>query len=118
MEGLKDFGEGFLTLINVDEEALRNMYTMVAAACDMFNTAHPSLPEEMYKNPTEYVKELNDKAKDFCEQLLNQTQLFYDYYELAHRIGGVITYQSVHVEMLRNELNELKEKLSRYENND
>ena len=118
MEGLKDFGEGFLTLINVDEEALRNMYTMVAAACDMFNTAHPSLPEEMHKNPTEYVKELNDKAKDFCEQLLNQTQLFYNYYELAQRIGGVITYQSVHVEMLRNELNELKEKLSRYENND
>ena len=118
MEGLKDFGEGFLTLINVDEEALRNMYTIVAAACDMFNTAHPSLPEEMYKNPTEYVKELNVKAKDFCEQLLNQTQLFYDYYELAQRIGGVITYQSVHVEMLRNELNELKEKLSRYENND
>ena len=115
MAGFKDFGGGFLMLINVDEEAMRNMYTMVAAACDMFNTAHPSLPEEMYKNPTEYVKELNDKAK---EQLINQTQLFYDYYELAHRIGGVITYQSVHVEMLRNEVNELKEKLSRYENND
>ena len=118
MEGVKDFGEGFLTLINVDEEALRNMYTMVAAACDMFNTTHPSLPEEMYKNPTEYVKELNVKAKDFCEQLLNQTKLFYNYYELAHRINGVIIYQSVRVEMLRNEVKELKEKLSRYENND
>lgn len=118
MAGLEDFGDVFLKLINVDEEALRNMYTMVAAACDMFNTAHPSLPEEMNKNPTEYVKELNVKAKDFCEQLLNQTQLFYNYYELAHRIGGVITFQYVHIEMLRNELNELKEKLSRYENND
>lgn len=118
MEGLKDFGEVFLMLINVDEEALRNMYTMMAAACDMFNTAHPSLPEEMYKNPTEYVKELNVKAKDFCGRLLDETRLFYDYYELAQRIGGVITYQSVHVEMLKNELNELKEKLSRYENND
>ena len=118
MEGLKDFGEVSLMLINGDEEALKNMYTMVAASFDMFNTAHPSLPEEMYKNPTEYVKELNVKAKDFCERLLNQTQLFYNYYELAHRIGGVITYQSVHVEMLRNEVNELKEKLSRYENND
>ena len=111
-------GTGIIQLVYADENVLKNGYPFMWANIKMFDKAHPSLPEEMYDNPQGYVEELNKVAEDFGNLLLNQTQLYSRYYELMSRIAGVLTYQTVVVEMMKNEINKLKEKLSRYENND
>ena len=118
MAGVKDIGTGILNLMPYNKSTFHEMYPLTAACCDMFETAHPCMPEEMYKDPEQYIKTLNEKASDFCKDLLNQTQLFHRYFELASYIGGVLSYKEVHIDILRNQLKETKEKLSRYEDND
>lgn len=105
-------------LMPLDKSKLHEMYPQVAACCDMFEAAHSCLPQEMYNDPQEYTKTLNEKAGDFCKHLLNKTQLFNRYYELVSYIGGFIVYQEVYIDLLKNRLKETEEKLSRYENND
>ena len=114
----KHLGYGSIQLIDVDEESLSQMYPLVAANSKAFKAAHPELAEEMYKNPAAYVEEYNKCAKDFGDRLLNGTQLFEKFFELQQRIGGILMYQSVHIEFLISENKELQEKLNRYENND
>ena len=118
MAGNKDIEGGIVILVPYDKSTLKQMYPMTAASCDMFEAAHPCLAEEMHKDPAQYIKTLDEKARDFCKDLLNQTQLFHRYFELASYIGGLLTYQEVHIEILKDKLKETKEKLSRYEDND
>lgn len=118
MADIKEIGTGIIQLAYADEKVLKNGYPFLRANIEKFNKAHPSLPEEMYHNPQGYVEELNKVAEDFCNCLLNQSQLYSRYYELVSRIGGVLTYQTVTIEIMKNEISKLKEKLSRYENND
>ena len=116
--GYMETGYGTLNLIAVDEELLSQMYPMVAANCKAFLAAHNDLSLEMYKDPAAYVEEYNKAVKDFSERLLNETQLFARFFELQHRVGGLITYLQVHVDILRSINKKLQEKLDRYENND
>ena len=106
----KQVGYGNIQLIDVDNESMKQMYPLVYANCQMFLATHPELAEEMYNNPAAYVEEYNKCVKVFGDKLLNETQLF--------GVGGILMYQSVHIEILNNQVKELKEKLDRYENND
>ena len=72
----------------------------------------------MFNDSAAYVEEYNKCVKDFCDRLLNETQLFARFYELQQRLSGMLTYQSVHIEILNNQVKDLQEKLDRYENND
>lgn len=113
----KQVGYGKIQLIDVDNESMKQMYPLVYANCQMFLAAHPELAEEMYNNPAAYVEEYNKCVKVFGDKLLNETQLFGRFFELQHRVGGILMYQSVHIEILNNQVKELQEKLNRYENN-
>ena len=114
----KETGYGFIEFMSVDEELLSQMYPMVAANCKAFLAAHNDLALEMYRDPAAYAEEYNKAVKDFSERLLNETQLFARFFELQHRVGGIITYLQVHVDILRSRNKKLQEKLDRYENND
>ena len=114
----KQVGYGNIQLIDVDNESMKQMYPLVYANCQMFLATHPELAEEMYNNPAAYVEEYNKCVKVFGDKLLNETQLFGRFFELQHRVGGILMCQSVHIEILNNQVKELKEKLDRYENND
>ena len=116
--GYKETGNGTIEFMPVDEELLSQMYPMVAANCKAFLAAHNDLALEMYRDPAAYAEEYNKAVKDFSERLLNETQLFARLFELQHRVGGIITYLQVHVDILRSRNKKLQEKLDRYENND
>ena len=116
--GYKETGYGTIEFMPVDEELLSQMYPMVAANCKAFLAAHNDLALEMYRDPAAYAEEYNKAVKDFSERLLNETQLFARFFELQHRVGGIITYLQVHVDILRSRNKKLQEKLDRYENND
>ena len=116
--GYKETGYGTIEFMPVDEELLSQMYPMVAANCKAFLAAHNDLALEMYRDPAAYAEEYNKAVKDFSERLLNETQLFARFFELQHRVGGILTYLQVHVDILRTRNKELQEKLNRYENND
>ena len=116
--GYKETGYGIIEFMSVDEELLSQMYPMVAANCKAFLAAHNDLALEMYRDPAAYAEEYNKAVKDFSERLLNETQLFARFFELQHRVGGIITYLQVHVDILRSRNKKLHEKLDRYENND
>ena len=116
--GYKETGYGTLDLIAVDEELLSQMYPMVSANCKAFLAVHNDLALEMYKDPDAYTEEYNLAVKDFSERLLNETQLFARFFELQHRVGGIITYLQVNIDILRSRNKKLQEKLNRYENND
>ena len=116
--GYRETGYGTIDFIAVDEELLSQMYPIVAANCKAFLSAHNDLALEMYKDPAAYAEEYNKAVKDFSERLLNETQLFARFFELQHRVGGLITYLQVHVDILRSRNKKLQEKLDRYGNND
>ena len=116
--GYKETGYGTIEFMPVDEELLSQMYPMVAANCKAFLAVHNDLALEMYRDPAAYTEEYNKAVKDFSERLLNETQLFARFFELQHRVGGIITYLQVHVDILRTRNKKLQEKLDRYENND
>lgn len=116
--GYRETGYGTIDFIAVDEELLSQMYPIVAANCKAFLAAHNDLALEMYRDPAAYAEEYNKAVKDFSERLLNETQLFARFFELQHRVGGIITYLQVHVDILRSRNKKLQEKLDRYENND
>ena len=118
MGDYKQIGYGDLQLLDVDEETLSQMYPLVAANCKAFLSAHKDLAKEMYDDPAAYVKDYNKAVKEFCDLLLNQTQLFARFFEIQHRMCGLLLYQAVHIEILSEKKKELQEKLDRYENND
>ena len=118
MGDYKRIGYGDIQLLDVNEETLSQMYPMVAANCKAFLAAHNNLAKEMYDDPEAYVKDYNKAVKEFCDLLLNQTQLFGRFFEIQHRMRGLLLYQAVHIEILTEKKKELQEKLNRYENND
>lgn len=104
----KETEGGLVALIPLDKSKLHEMYPLVAAICDMFEAVHPSLPDEMYNHPQKYIKELNEKAYEFCNHLLNETKLFHRYYELASYIDGLLVYKEFQIDMLSRKLEEIK----------
>ena len=118
MGDYKQIGYGDLQLLDVNEETLSQMYPLVAANCKAFLAAHKDLAKEMYDDPAAYVKDYNKAVKEFCDRLLNETQLFARFFEIQHRMCGLLLYQVVHIEILTEKKKELQEKLNRYENND
>ena len=118
MGDYREIGYGGIQLIDVDDEQLKQIYPLVHANCKMFLASHPELAEEMYKDPAAYVEEYNKCVKVFGDKLLNETQLFGRFFELQHRVGGIMRYQAVFIEILRDHIKKLQEKLNRYENND
>ena len=106
--------KGFYPLANMDY----SKYPEIKKFVDDFNKAHPHLAFEAMKDTDKYMDELQKAELQLIDNLLSRTNQFKEYYEVASMYCGIITYFMTLCTMLSVKLENLQEKLDRYENND
>ena len=106
--------KGFYPLANMDY----SKYPEIKKFVDDFNKAHPHLAVEVMNNTDKYMDKLQKAEDDLTEKLLERTNQFKEYYEVASMHHGIITFYMTLCQMLSVKLENLQEKLDRYENND
>ena len=105
---------GFNPLEHVDY----SKYPEIKKFVDDFNKAHPHLAVEVMNNTDKYMDKLQKAEDDLTEKLLERTNQFKEYYEVASMHHGIITFYITLCQMFSVKLEDLQEKLDRYENND
>ena len=106
--------KGFYPLANMDY----SKYPEIKKFVDDFSKAHPHLAVEVMNNTDKYMDKLQKAEDDLTEKLLERTNQFKEYYEVASMHHGIITFYMTLCQMLSVKLENLQEKLDRYENND
>ena len=106
--------KGFYPLANMDY----SKYPEIKKFVDDFNKAHPHLAVEVMNNTDKYMDKLQKAEDDLTEKLLERTNQFKEYYEVASMHHGIITFYMTLCQMFSVKLEDLQEKLDRYENND
>ena len=106
--------KGFYPLANMDY----SKYPEIKKFVDDFNKAHPHLAVEVMNNTDKYMDKLQKAEDDLTEKLLERTNQFKEYYEVASMHYGIITFFMTLSEMFSERMKDLQEKLDRYENND
>ena len=106
--------KGFYPLANMDY----SKYPESKKFVDDFNKAHPHLAVEVMNNTDKYMDKLQKAEDDLTEKLLERTNQFKEYYEVASMHHGIITFYMTLCQMFSVKLEDLQEKLDRYENND
>ena len=106
--------KGFYPLANMDY----SKYPEIKKFVDDFNKAHPHLAVEVMNNTDKYMDKLMIAENDLTEKLLERTNQFKEYYEVASMHHGIITFYMTLCQMFSVKLEDLQEKLDRYENND
>lgn len=112
-EALK-VGKGFYPIASLDY----SKYPEIKKFVDDFNKAHPHLAVEVMNDTDKYMDKLMIAANDLTDKLLERTNQFKEYYEVASMHHGIITFYMTLCQMLTVKLQDLQEKLDRYENND
>ena len=112
-EALK-VGKGFYPIASLDY----SKYPEIKKFVDDFNKAHPHLAVEVMNDTDKYMDKLMIAANDLTDKLLERTNQFKEYYEVASMHHGIITFYMTLCQMLTVKLEDLQEKLNRYENND
>ena len=105
---------GFNPLEHVDY----SKYPEIKKFVDDFNKAHPHLAYEVMNDTDKYMDKLQEAELQLTDNLLSRTNQFKEYYEVASMHWGIITYYMTLCTMLGVKLENLQEKLDRYENND
>ena len=105
---------GFNPLEHVDY----SKYPEIKKFVDDFNKAHPHLAVEVMNDTDKYMDKLMIAENDLTEKLLERTNQFKEYYEVASMHHGIITFYMTLCQMFSVKLEDLQEKLDRYENND
>ena len=105
---------GFNPLEHVDY----SKYPEIKKFVDDFNKAHPHLAYEVMNDTDKYMDKLQEAELQLTDNLLPRTNQFKEYYEVASMHWGIITYYMTLCTMLGVKLENLQEKLDRYENND
>ena len=95
-----------------------SIYPEIKKFVDDFNNTHPHLTVELINDTDNYKDKLEKAESELVRELLECTNLFKEYYEVSSMYSGIITFYMVLVEMYSVKLQELQEKLDRYENND
>ena len=93
-------------------------YPEIKKFVDDFNKAHPHLAYEVMNDTDKYMDKLQEAELQLTDNLLSRTNQFKEYYEVASMHWGIITYYMTLCTMLGVKLENLQEKLDRYENND
>ena len=114
LEYAMKFDKGFYPLANMDY----SKYPEIKKFVDDFNKAHPHLAVEVMNNTDKYMDKLQKAEDDLTEKLLERTNQFKEYYEVASMHHGIITFYMTLCQMFSVKLEDLQEKLNRYENND
>ena len=105
---------GFNPLEHVDY----SKYPEIKKFVDDFNKAHPHLAVEVMNDTDKYMDKLMIAENDLTEKILERTNQFKEYYEVASMHYGIITFFMTLSEMFSERMKDLQEKLNRYENND
>ena len=93
-------------------------YPEIKKFVDDFNKAHPHLAVEVMNDTDKYMDKLMIAENDLTEKILERTNQFKEYYEVASMHYGIITFFMTLSEMFSERMKDLQEKLNRYENND
>ena len=105
--------KGFYPLAKMDY----SKYPEIKKFVDDFNKAHPHLAYEVMNDTDKYMDKLQEAELQLTDNLLSRTNQFKEYYEVASMHWGIITYYMTLCTMLGVKLENLQEKLDRYENN-
>ena len=106
--------KGFYPLADLDY----GKYPEIKKFVDDYNKAHPHLAIEVMKDTGKYIDKLKIADFELTIKLLERTNQFKEYYEVASMHYGLITFFMTLCEMFKVKLDDLQEKLDRYENND
>lgn len=93
-------------------------YPEIKKFVDDFNKAHPHLAYEVLNDTDKYMDKLQEAELQLADNLLSRTNQYKEYYEVASMHWGIITFYFTLCQMLSVKLENLQEKLDRYENND
>ena len=93
-------------------------YPEIKKFVDDFNKAHPHLAYEVLNDTDKYMDKLQEAELQLTDNLLSRTNQYKEYYEVASMHWGIITFYMTLCQMLSVKLEDLQEKLDRYENND
>ena len=104
---------GFNPLEHVDY----SKYPEIKKFVDDYNKAHPHLAFEVMNDTDKYMDKLQEAEWQLTDNLLPRTNQYKEYYEVASMHWGIITYYMTLCTMLGVKLENLQEKLDRYENN-
>ena len=105
---------GFNPLEHVDY----SKYPEIKKFVDDYNKAHPHLAVEAMNDTDKYMDKLQKAEFELTEKLLERTNQFKEYYEVSSMHHGIITFYMTLCQMFSVKLENLQEKLDRYENND
>ena len=114
LEGALKLADGFNPLEHVDY----SKYPEIKKFVDDFNKAHPHLAVEVMNDTDKYMDKLMIAENDLTEKILERTNQFKEYYEVSCMYHGIITFYMTLCQMFSVKLENLQEKLDRYENND
>ena len=105
--------KGFYPLADLDY----SKYPEIKKFVDDYNKAHPHLAIEVSNDTDKYIAKLKNAEMQLVDKLLSRTNLYKEFYEVASMNHGIITFYTVICQMQAIKLQELQEKLDRYENN-
>ena len=114
LEGALKLADGFYPLADMDY----SKYPEIKKFVDDFNNAHPHLAVEVMNDTGKYIDKLMIAENDLTDKLLERTNQFKEYYEVSSMYHGIITFYMTLCQMFSVKLENLQEKLDRYENND
>ena len=113
LEGALKLADGFYPLADMDY----SKYPEIKKFVDDFNKAHPHLAVEVMNDTDKYMDKLQKAEFELTEKLLERTNQFKEYYEVSSMHHGIITFYMTLCQMFSVKLENLQEKLDRYENN-
>ena len=93
-------------------------YPEIEKFVDDYNKAHPHLAVEVMNDTNNYIDKLKIADFELTIKMLERTNLFKEYYEVAIMHYGIITFFMTLSEMFSERMKDLQEKLDRYENHD
>ena len=114
LEYAMKLNKGFYPLANMDY----SKYPEIKKFVEDFNKAHPHLAVEVMNDTDNYMIKLMKAENELTEKLLERTNQFKEYYEVSSMTSGIITFYMTLCQILSVKLEDLQEKLDRYENND
>ena len=113
LEGALKLADGFYPLADMDY----SKYPEIKKFVDDYNNAHPHLAVEVMNDTDKYMDKLQKSEFELTEKLLERTNQFKEYYEVSSMHHGIITFYMTLCQMFSVKLEDLQEKLNRYENN-
>ena len=114
LEGALKLEEGFNPIAYFDYSE----YPEIEKFVNDYNKAHPHLAVEFMNDTDKYIDKLKKADFELTKKILERTNQFKEFYEVSCMYHGIITFYMTLCQMFTIKIEDLQEKLDRYENND